>query len=82
MAQIGKLEPQVDITSPEKLFGFFWNHLDRLVQLFPENVKSLKILQGDKDRASSVLHVKYDLGSPMTAKVKIDIVGERNKSIT
>ena len=64
MAQIGKLEARTEITSSaEKFYGFFKNHIKRLVQMFPQNVKSCDFLGGgDELRTSTVISWKYDVG--------------------
>lgn len=63
MAEISRLEAQVEINSPaEKFYGFFRNKMHHLVQMFPKNVKSFQLLEGDEIRAGCLTHWKYDLG--------------------
>ncbi|KAB1211295.1 MLP-like protein 31 [Morella rubra] len=63
MAQLGKLQFKVDIKSPaDKFFGFFKNNMTRLVQIFPENYKSVEILGGGVEiEEGSVVSFKYVL---------------------
>lgn len=63
MAEIARLEAQVEIkSSAEKFYGFFRNNMHHLVQMFPKNIKSFQLLDGDDIRAGSLTHWKYDLG--------------------
>jgi uncharacterized membrane protein len=49
MAQIAKVEAKVEIKSPaDKFYGFFKNNMNRLVQMFPEQIKSFELLEGDE----------------------------------
>ena len=49
MAQIAKVEAKVEIKSPaDKFYGFFENNMNRLVQMFPEQIKSFELLEGEE----------------------------------
>lgn len=64
MAQIGKLEAQIEIkSSADKTYGFYKNNMNRLVQIFPQNFKSFEIVGGgDEIKTGSVTSLKFDLG--------------------
>ncbi|KAF5457534.1 hypothetical protein F2P56_021631 [Juglans regia] len=83
MAEIARLEAQVEIKSPVmEFYGFFRNNMHHLVEMFPEQLKSFQLLDADEIRADSLTHWKYDLGSPMTAKVKIEDIDDEDMSTT
>ncbi|KAF3443598.1 hypothetical protein FNV43_RR14918 [Rhamnella rubrinervis] len=84
MAQIGKLQAQTEIkSSADKFYGFFKNHIKRLVEMFPENLKSCELLGGgDELRTGTVMAWKYDLGTRLEAKVRVQALNEENKSFT
>nr|POE58172.1 mlp-like protein 43 [Quercus suber] len=61
-SSIARLEAQVEIKADvEKYYGFFRNNLHRLVQMFPKNIRSFQIQEGDEVRAGCLTHWKYDL---------------------
>ncbi|KAF3443597.1 hypothetical protein FNV43_RR14919 [Rhamnella rubrinervis] len=84
MAQIGKLEAQTEIkSSADKFYGFFKNNIKRLVEMFPQNLKSCEVLGGGGElRTGTVMSWKYDLGTRLEAKVKVQALDEENKSFT
>lgn len=62
-SSIARLEAQVEIKADvEKYYGFLRNNMHRLVQMFPQNIKSFQILDGDVVRAGCLTLWKYDLG--------------------
>ena len=68
MARIAKVEAKVEIKSPaDKFYGFFKNNMNRLVQMFPEKIKSFELLDGDEMKVGSLIRLKYDLGKIHTS---------------
>ncbi|KAG6581208.1 MLP-like protein 34, partial [Cucurbita argyrosperma subsp. sororia] len=63
MSKSDSIWAKVDLkSSHEKFYGFFRNHLGNLVDLFPENFKSIQLVEGQHfDRGSLVLS-KYEFG--------------------
>ncbi|KAG7982318.1 hypothetical protein I3843_04G045500 [Carya illinoinensis] len=68
-----------------------------MVEMFPEQLKSVQLLDADEIRAGSLTHWKnmtlyvlmvmlcfceFGIGSPMTAKVKIEDIEDEDLSIT
>ncbi|KAK9939837.1 hypothetical protein M0R45_016521 [Rubus argutus] len=84
MAQIGKLENQTKINlSADKYYGFFKNNMTSLVQIFPQNFKTLQVVGGGEIQAGCEINWKYDIGSGIeTAKLKIQSIDDENRSIT
>lgn len=82
MAQIDKLEVQTEIkASPDKFYGFLKNNIKGLPNIFPQRITSVELLEGEEGSAGSVQNVKYVIGAPMSAKIKVEEVDDANKSI-
>lgn len=63
MAQIGRVEAQAEMkSSADKIFGSFKNEMKLLLQLFPQDMKSIEIVGGDQIRSGTVISWKFDLG--------------------
>ncbi|CAM8950123.1 unnamed protein product [Rhodiola kirilowii] len=83
MAKLGKLGIQVELKTPAReAFDFFMKNLGNLPQMLPETVQSLEMLQGDLSTADSVMLLKYNLGAPMAAKIKINDLDKNQKMVT
>ncbi|OWM62922.1 hypothetical protein CDL15_Pgr020216 [Punica granatum] len=81
MAQMAMISAQVEIKSPaDAFYGFFKEKLPQLPLLFPQLVKSFKFVEGTEVRDGAVICCEYFIGSPMTAKMKLE-VDELSKSI-
>ncbi|KAJ6890767.1 MLP-like protein 423 [Populus alba x Populus x berolinensis] len=85
MASGGKLEVDVDIKSAAKKF---WDNIRDSTNLFPkafpDQYKSIEILEGDGKAAGSIRLFTYAEGSPIVkvSKERIDTVDEAKKEVS
>ena len=82
MAQIAKISEQVHLkSSAHKVYDFLKNKMDFVIQMFPDIYKGCDVLEGNGFSHGSIVHLKYNLGSPAEVKERIAI-DDANKSIT
>nr|BAX08655.1 major latex-like protein [Lagenaria siceraria] len=83
MVQTDSIWVKVDLkSSPEKVYGFFRNHLGDLVGLFPETYQSIQLVEGQRLSSGSVVQFKFQLGDELRAeKWAIRVVDDAKKYI-
>ncbi|KAG6581209.1 MLP-like protein 34, partial [Cucurbita argyrosperma subsp. sororia] len=63
MGKSDSIWAKIDLkSSPEKFYGFFRNHLGDLVDLFPENYKSIQLVEGQHFSGGNVVLFKFQFG--------------------
>ncbi|KAF3340119.1 MLP-like protein 423 [Carex littledalei] len=80
-----KSEVDVEVNSaPEKFWEAIRGSTDLFPKVFPEQYKSIDILEGDGKSVGSVRLVNYALGTPLVtfAKEKVEAVEEENKLVS
>nr|WAK98684.1 MLP-like protein 423 [Nicotiana benthamiana] len=84
MASKGKIDVEVEVKTPADKF---WNSIRDSTNLFPkafpDQYKSIEVVEGDGKSVGSVRLIKYGEGSPLVtfAKEKIESVDEGNKTV-
>ncbi|CAK9317969.1 unnamed protein product [Citrullus colocynthis] len=83
MAQIGKISEQVQLkSSGKKFYEFLKNKMDYFPQMFPGNLESYKLVEGNSLTHGSISVWKYDFGFGSSIEVKMKlVVDEPNKTI-
>ncbi|XP_022143318.1 LOW QUALITY PROTEIN: major latex protein 149-like [Momordica charantia] len=82
MAQISIISEQVQLKcSGLKFYETYIKKIGSLHQMFPENLKSYEIVEGNGFTNGIISHWKYDFGSLTEAKLRL-VMDEPNKSIT
>ncbi|KAJ3679584.1 hypothetical protein LUZ60_017595 [Juncus effusus] len=83
MAAKSVLELEVKST-PEKFWGAIRDSSELFPKVFPEQYKSIEVIEGDGKSVGSVRLVKYTEGMPMVtfAKEKIEVADEENKLVS
>ncbi|XP_038694523.1 MLP-like protein 423 isoform X1 [Tripterygium wilfordii] len=85
MASSGVLEVEIDIKShADKFWKDIRNSTTLFPKYFPDQYKTIEILEGDGKAAGSVRLFTYAEGSPLVkiSKEKIDTVDEANKKVS
>ncbi|XP_062109601.1 MLP-like protein 28 [Humulus lupulus] len=83
MAQIAKLEVQLEIkSSAEKFFEIFSCKQHLIPKMCPEIIKDIKVIKGDWKSVGSIKEWSYIAGSAETSKEMVEEIDEKNKSIT
>ncbi|XP_078151717.1 MLP-like protein 423 [Carex rostrata] len=80
-----KSEVEVEVKSaPEKFWEAIRSSTDLFPKVFPEQYKSIDILEGDGKSVGSVRLVNYAPGTPLVtfAKEKVEAVEEENKLVS
>ncbi|KAI4388923.1 hypothetical protein MLD38_001211 [Melastoma candidum] len=81
-SQVSRLTLQVDLTcSADKFYGMFRKNMGQLVQMFPENLKGYRFVQGNEFGNGAVVLWNYNLGTPSTVKARHD-TNDATKAIT
>ncbi|KAK1269186.1 MLP-like protein 423 [Acorus gramineus] len=81
----GKLELEVVTkSSADKFWGAIRNSSELFPRIFPEQFKSIEIVEGDGQSVGSVRLVKYAEGVPIVTftKEKLEIADEENKTVS
>ncbi|CAK9137815.1 unnamed protein product [Ilex paraguariensis] len=85
MASTGKLNVDMEVKSPaDKFWESVRNSNTLFPKLFPDQYKSIEVLEGDGKSVGSVRLVTYAEGLPLVSvsKEKIDAVDEANKTVS
>ncbi|PON94462.1 Bet v I type allergen [Trema orientale] len=87
MAQIEKLETQVDVkSSPERFYETYVRKHYLLPKLSPNVLKDVQLISGAWDSVGSVIQYAFvppgNLSSQIIDSVRVDAIDEKNKSIT
>ncbi|MCD7462898.1 hypothetical protein HAX54_049593 [Datura stramonium] len=83
-SNLGKIDVEVEVKTPADKF---WNSIRDSTNLFPkafpDQYKSIEVVEGDGKSVGSVRLIKYAEGSPLVtfAKEKIESVDEGNKTV-
>lgn len=74
MAQIAKIEAKAEISSPPaKVYDFFKNNINDIVNVFPQVFKSAELIEGEEGRDGNVKKFEYVLGQYLiTTKLRND----------
>ncbi|KAF8378318.1 hypothetical protein HHK36_029657 [Tetracentron sinense] len=84
MASTGRLEVQVEVkSSADKFWGCIRDSNTLFPKIFPEQYKSIEVLEGDGKSVGSVRLLKFAEGMPIVtvSKEKVDTVDEANKVV-
>ncbi|GAV74530.1 Bet_v_1 domain-containing protein [Cephalotus follicularis] len=84
MAAGGKLEADVELKSPaDKFWESIRDSANLFVKAFPDQYKSIEVLEGDGKAAGSIRHIIYGEGSPIvkSSKERIDAVDDVKKTV-
>ncbi|POO03253.1 Bet v I type allergen [Trema orientale] len=83
MAQIAKVEVQVEVkSSAETFYEVFRGKQYLWPKICPDVVKNVKLIKGDWDSVGSVKEWAYVAGNSETAKDMVEAIDEKNKTIT
>ncbi|MCL7022923.1 hypothetical protein MKW94_009248 [Papaver nudicaule] len=84
MASNGKIEAAMEIKSPANKVWDIILDSAMFPKIFPEQYKSIEVLEGDGKSVGSIKLIKYQEGVPNVtfSKEKVEIVDETNKSLT
>ncbi|EEF30980.1 MLP-like protein 423 [Ricinus communis] len=85
MAASGTLHVAVEIkSSPDKFWGSIRDSTSLFPKFFPDQYKSIEVLEGDGKAAGSVRLFTYAEGSPIVkiSKERIDVVHEAEKKVS
>ncbi|PON39544.1 Bet v I type allergen [Parasponia andersonii] len=83
MAQIAKVEVQVEVKSSAETFYEVYRGKQYLwPKICPDIVKSVKLIKGDWDSIGSVKEWTFVAGNSETAKEMVEAIDEKNKTIT
>ncbi|XP_059648983.1 MLP-like protein 423 [Cornus florida] len=85
MASTGKLDVQVEVKShADKFWHSIRDSANIFPKAFPDQYKSIEVLEGDGKSVGSVSLITYGEGSPLVkhSKEKIEAVDEAKKSVS
>ena len=85
MASSGKLEAEVEIKShADKFWGGIRDSGTLFPKIFPEQYKSIEIIEGDGKGVGSIRLIKFTEGIPLVtfSKEKIEIADDANKIVS
>ncbi|XP_054810687.1 MLP-like protein 423 isoform X1 [Prosopis cineraria] len=85
MAATGKLEVEVHVKShADKFWATIKDSATIFPKAFPQDYKSIEILEGDGKSVGSVRHTTYGDGSPIvkTSKERIDTLDDAKKTLS
>ncbi|CAI9092856.1 OLC1v1028198C1 [Oldenlandia corymbosa var. corymbosa] len=85
MAATGKIDVEVELKSPaDKFWAAIRDSPDLFPKAFPNQYKSIDVLEGDGKSVGTIRLVKYAEGSPEItfSKEKIEVVDEGNKTVS
>ncbi|RZC61721.1 hypothetical protein C5167_023479 [Papaver somniferum] len=85
MASSGKIEADLEVkSSTNKIWDFIVDSATMFPKIFPEQYKSIEVLEGDGKSVGSIKLIKYQEGVPNVtfSKEKVETVDETNKSLT
>ncbi|XP_058115419.1 MLP-like protein 423 [Magnolia sinica] len=81
----GKLDLEVEVKTPaDKFWGAIKDSKDLFPKVFPQQYKSIEILEGDGNSVGSVRLVHFAEGIPIitTSKEKIEAADEEKKTVS
>ncbi|XP_030961323.1 MLP-like protein 423 [Quercus lobata] len=83
MASTGKMDVEIEVKShADKFFEALKDSVNVLPKAFPNDYKSIEVLEGDGKSTGSIRLIHYGEGSPLVkvSKEKVDIMDEANKT--
>ncbi|GMN43733.1 hypothetical protein TIFTF001_012940 [Ficus carica] len=82
MAQIAKLEVQVDIkTSAQRFYETFRSKQNLFPRICPDLIKDIKVIKGDWESVGSIKQWTYVAGDSETSKESVESIDDANKTI-
>ncbi|XP_051114404.1 kirola-like [Andrographis paniculata] len=83
MAQIDMISVKTEIKSaPSKIYNFNKYNMSQYVNLNPQIVKKVEVIEGEEGKIGNVKLIEYVIGKPMSLKMKVVELDDEEKSIT